>query len=221
MKVLAHYQEKIWFKPLVISVGVIMLLFYFVRFFQTGIEVDSLFYKETVENTRFERFESVIEREQKDDVIELTHKTRDETYAYTIGIVQDIGTKQVLVTEQTPPHRTYEGPYPLERFPQIESDDWQQVEVRHNRYSLSLAKLLDIAFLEAVTIRGQIGYFLLGVFFLVFATLDFRFPRLFFMIEHIFSVKDSEPTDFYLAMRKLRILFTYVVAGIFLIMAIA
>ncbi len=221
MKVLAHYQEKTWFKPLVISVSAIILLLYFVRFFQTGIDVDGFFYKETVEDTRFERFDRVIEREVSDDIIELTHQTIDKTYTYTIETVQDVGTKEVNIIEQTPPNRIYEGPYPLERFPQIESDAWQQVEVRHNRHSLSLAKLLDIAFLEAVTIRGQVGYFLMGIFLLAIATLDLLFPRLFFIIEHIFSVKDPEPTDFYLVMRKLRIVFTFVVAGIFLIMAIA
>lgn len=220
MNALKHYQEKTWFKPLVISVSAIILILYFVRFFQTEIDADGRFYKETVEDTRFERFESVIEREQKGDVIKLTHQKMDETYAYTIEIVQDIGTKEVLITEQTPPNRTYEGPYPLERFPQAESDAWQQVEIRYNRYILSLSKLLDIAFLEAVTIRGQVGYFLMGVFLLAIATLDLRFPRFFFMLRHFLSVRDQEPTDFYLAMRKLGIAFTYIVAIVFFIMAI-
>lgn len=45
VKVLTQYQEKIWFKLLVISVGVIILFVYFVRFFQTGIDVDGFFFQ--------------------------------------------------------------------------------------------------------------------------------------------------------------------------------
>ena len=220
VKVLTQYQEKIWFKPLVISVSAVILLVYFVRFFQTGIDAGGLFYQETVEDTRFERFDRVIEREVTGDRIELTYQTTDKTYTYTIETLADVGTKEVKITEQTPPNRTYVGPYPLERFSQVEREDWQQVEVRHNRYTLSLSKLLDIAFLEAVAIRGQVGYFLFGVFFFALATLDLRFPRLFFTIEHILSVRDPEPTDFYQVMRKLRIAFTYIVATVLFIGAI-
>lgn len=220
MKVLTQYQEKIWFKPLVISVSAIILLVYFVRFFQTGIDAGGLFYKETVEDTRFERFDRVIEREVTGDRIELTHQTTDKTHTYIIEMLEDVGTKEVKITEQTPPNRTYVGPYPLERFSQVERDAWQQVEVRHNRYALSLSKLLDIAFLEAVTIRGQVSYFLFGIFFLSLATLDLRFPRLFFTIEHILSVRDPEPTDFYQVMRKLRIAFIFIVGIVFFIAAL-
>ncbi|MGM0524456.1 MAG: hypothetical protein ACQER2_10490, partial [Bacillota bacterium] len=220
VKVLTQYQEKIWFKPLVISVSAIILLVYFVRFFQTGVDAGGLFYKETVEDTRFERFDRVIEREVIGDRIELTYQTTDKTYTYTIETLADVGTKEVKITEQTPPNRTYVGPYPLERFPQVEREAWQRVEVRHNRYTLSLSKLLDMAFLEAVTIRGQVGYLLFGIFFFALATLDLRFPRLFFTIEHILSVRDPEPTDFYRAMRKLRIAFTFIVGIVLFIAAI-
>ena len=83
VKVLTQYQEKIWFKPLVISVGAIILFVYFVRFFQTGIDVDGFFFKETVEDTRFERLDHVIEREVTNDRVELTYQTTDKTYTYT------------------------------------------------------------------------------------------------------------------------------------------
>ena len=57
----------------------------------------------------------------------------------------------------------------------------------------------------------------LGVFFSLLAAAMVAFPRFFFRFQHALSVRDPEPTDFYLAMQKVNwVLLTAVALGVYI-----
>lgn len=63
-------------------------------------------------------------------------------------------------------------------------------------------KVARIAFGDADTIRGNVGYFMFALLFLGMTFIDFRWPLFFFTVDHFLFVRDPEPSELYLAIQK-------------------
>ncbi|MGB4589987.1 MAG: hypothetical protein WBI17_12270 [Clostridiaceae bacterium] len=63
-------------------------------------------------------------------------------------------------------------------------------------------KVVRVAFGDANTIRGNVGYFIFALLFLVMTLIDIRWPLFFFTVDHFLFVRDPEPSDLYLAIQK-------------------
>lgn len=57
---------------------------------------------------------------------------------------------------------------------------------------------------DGVEKRGQIYPLIMFLLVLIVYLIDIKFPLLFFTLQNFLSVKDPEPTEFYLSMQKLR-----------------
>lgn len=70
-------------------------------------------------------------------------------------------------------------------------------------YTPPLCITAKLAYHSLAEKRGSIGPLFLFVFVLVLYIIDVKNPRLFFTLNHCISVKDPEPSHFYLTMQKL------------------
>lgn len=68
--------------------------------------------------------------------------------------------------------------------------------------SLSPTELF-ILFTEQYRLRGDFTWFIPAIFILLVWGIDLRFPRFFFLCEHILSVENPEPSEFYLTMQAI------------------
>lgn len=63
-------------------------------------------------------------------------------------------------------------------------------------------KVVRVAFGDADTIRGNVGYFMFALLFLTMTFIDFRWPLFFFTLDHFLFVRDPEPSELYLTIQK-------------------
>ena len=63
-------------------------------------------------------------------------------------------------------------------------------------------KVAVIAFGDADTIRGNVGFFMFAILILGMVFIDFRWPLFFFTLDHFLFVRDPEPSELYLAIQK-------------------
>lgn len=64
--------------------------------------------------------------------------------------------------------------------------------------------VVRVAFGDADTIRGNVGYFMFALLFLAMTFIDFRWPLFFFTLDHFLFVRDPEPSELYLSLQRAR-----------------
>lgn len=69
-------------------------------------------------------------------------------------------------------------------------------------YKVSLKNTADLAMFLNETIRGRHGFLLLAILLFVIISIDIKYPLFFFRLDHFLSVKDPEPSDFYISVQK-------------------
>jgi len=72
----------------------------------------------------------------------------------------------------------------------------------------------------AEQVRGNAAFLVSGLFLLVFWLIDIWFPRFFFLMNHILSVNNPEPSDFYLVTQKISWVLIPVIAVVMLLMGL-
>jgi len=70
-------------------------------------------------------------------------------------------------------------------------------------YEVSLKKVVDFAAFANETTRGKLEYLVITVLIFTLTLIDIKYPLLFFKLNHMFSVKDPEPSDFYISMQQM------------------
>ena len=86
-----------------------------------------------------------------------------------------------------------------------------------DNFALEASDVVRFAMGPDTVCRGSWTAYALGVFFSLLAATMVAFPRFFFRFQHALSVRDPEPTDFYLAMQKVNwVLLTAVALGVYI-----
>lgn len=82
-------------------------------------------------------------------------------------------------------------------------------------YELSAGAILGLAYDEPDTRQGSWAYYALAVFCTFLLALDVAFPLTLFRLQYRFSVRNPEPTEFYMTMQKISwgVLTAFLLAG--------
>lgn len=87
-------------------------------------------------------------------------------------------------------------------------------------YKISAIKVIDLVALANDTIRGELGYLILAILIFVLTLIDIKYPLLFFNLKYMFSVKDPEPSEFYISMQQISWIVMPIIGLILLIVAV-
>lgn len=207
-------------QTLVIVCGLILIVWYGYQFFAPGIEVNGNFYRRFLTDHYQSRQGSLLREEEGDSTI-ITHQLGLTTHVY---VVEHLGTNQVRVTEEQPPNRTYEGHYNRSGYYAYDGEDPSYLFFTNNHSSdrsmLSLITVLETTFNHNRVIRGDFTPIFLALFTALLVFLDIKYPRLYFNLDHFLVVKNPEPTELYLFLRKVRIAVLSMMVIVFFIVAL-
>lgn len=223
-------EEKTRIKIIKYTIGILalFLLIYLPFFFQKGIIIDDSFLKKTelesgtmysgkvngVKTTLIQRGEvskdatveiKVVEGNEPEKVFTISILDKEinefwQRYAFSVedptGEVSFLGYNSREIQPLTD-----KAGKPIFIIDNIVFDfDQDEVTVMENLKF----KVVRVAFGDADTIRGNVGYFIFALFFLGMALIDFRWPLFFFTLDHFLFVRDPEPSDLYLSIQKAR-----------------
>ncbi|WP_352419673.1 hypothetical protein [Proteiniborus sp.] len=94
-------------------------------------------------------------------------------------------------------------------------------EINYNEdYKIFLKSIADFAALANEGIRGEFGYLVLAIIIFALTLIDIKYPLLFFSLNHMFTVKDPEPSDFYISMQQISWVVMPIIGLILLIVAV-
>lgn len=85
--------------------------------------------------------------------------------------------------------------------------------------SLDVYQLTSL-YAGAETVRGNGAYAAGGIILLLFWLVDILFPKFFFLLSHALSVRDPEPSDFYLMIQRIEWVLMPVIAVVLLLMGL-
>lgn len=110
----------------------------------------------------------------------------------------------------------FEGMYSPDYFfltnengePYINDEEMFRVDYNYNSpftkdYVVPLKHVVDVAFQENETIRGEVPLMLIAFFLIGYTAFDRKFPLFFFYLRNWLDVRDPEPSEFYLSMQRL------------------
>jgi hypothetical protein len=69
-------------------------------------------------------------------------------------------------------------------------------------YEIYLINVVKLASGEYEEIRGKVELLIMALFLIAIIAIDIKFPLFFFQLKHFLSVKDPEPSEFYIAMQR-------------------
>lgn len=87
-------------------------------------------------------------------------------------------------------------------------------------YKVDLKNVVDCASQANERIRGEYRFVVLAFILFLFTSVDMKYPMFFFTLNNFLSVKDPEPSDFYLSMQKFLWIAIPVIGCILLIAAL-
>ncbi|MDD2494321.1 MAG: hypothetical protein PHE29_03930 [Tissierellia bacterium] len=90
----------------------------------------------------------------------------------------------------------------------------------YEKYQLSLKRIVEFSLLENERVRGEFELLAISILLLLLTIIDVKYPLLFFTLSHYLSVKDPEPTDYYIVMQKISWFVFPIISIIMLIVAI-
>jgi len=90
----------------------------------------------------------------------------------------------------------------------------------NDNYKISAKKVVDFAAMADETIRGKLGHLILAILIFVLTLIDIKYPLLFFNLKYMFSVKDPEPSEFYISMQQISWIVMPIIGLILLIVAV-
>nr|WP_300002401.1 hypothetical protein [Tissierella sp.] len=101
----------------------------------------------------------------------------------------------------------------------IYDGDMQDYNSPYNEdYEISPYAIVNLAALGDVEIKGDISLLLMAILILIITAIDIKYPLLFFRWSTFLSVKNAEPSEFYLAMQALSwVLYPIIALGMIII----
>jgi len=87
-------------------------------------------------------------------------------------------------------------------------------------YEPSKWEMVNIVLGENEKIRGNVGLLLIALVIIAVMAIDIKWPLFFFTLKHFLSVRDPEPSDFYLKMQKVGWVAMPVIAMVILVVAL-
>ncbi len=94
-------------------------------------------------------------------------------------------------------------------------------EINYNEdYRIFLKNVADFAASANETTRGEFGYLVLAIIIFALTLIDIKYPLLFFNLNHMFTVKNPEPSDFYISMQQISWVILPIIGLILLVVAV-
>lgn len=151
--------------------------------------------------------------------VSFTSESGDWGFDYVVSEWNDEGKrpydKAVVVTDDlgTVLFRGYltDHGYLLDENGEMEWDEWGFSTITYGYewqdewkdYEPSMSAIAELGTQPNLIRRGSIGLFVMMVFATLALALDVLFPKLFFQLQHFLSVRDPEPSDFYIATQRI------------------
>jgi hypothetical protein len=92
--------------------------------------------------------------------------------------------------------------------------------VRDKYYKISPKAISDLAYGDIARFRGNFEILFVAIIFFVVTIIDINFPLFFFKLNHFLSVRDPEPSEFYLTMQRASWVIMPLIGIILLILAV-
>jgi hypothetical protein len=240
VKILAS-KSKI-FRIALIIMTLVLFGLYLIVFFTKGIKYDDTFLKKEVfgaDNHYMGKNQwggihiTVKGIKGVHDNIEVTYRLPNNIVkSYTVSFEKYDGFREKVIIMNGKGDLIFEGEYregdmflidksgePLfEGIGQIFVNGQNPYNADHKIYLTNIVKL---ATFENETIRGNAELFIIALFLIIITAIDMKFPLFYFELRHFLSVKDPEPSDFYITMQRISwyaypiIIFILLIAAIF------
>ena len=234
-------ERNRYLKYILISIPIILLIFYFKVFFTRGIYFNGTFLKKEVIATETHYL-------GKDEYgsLHLTvkgkkniHKSSEVTFRlpgnlnfnYTVNFIDkdywntgidsivdqngavlfeggDNGNSNILIQNN--------NKRPIFEDPQ----STRSYVVRDKYYKISPKTIAGLAYGDIDRFRGNFEILFVAIIFFVVTIIDINFPLFFFTLNHFLSVRNPEPSDFYLAMQRASWVILPLLGVILLILAV-
>lgn len=232
-------STNIYLKILFYACVIVVVSFYFKVFFTTGVYFDDTFLKKEVENSESHYIGKSIYGDISIIVKGLKNKQNSAKVIYRLP--NDINMQYTVSFENTSNRNLsivsvkdekgniiFEGKYNKDSPFLIDNNgeplmDYGQIIVSgenpyNEDYTIPIKNVVDMATFSNDTIRGRYDYLILAAILFIFTAIDIKFPLFFFNLRHFLSVRDPEPSDFYIAMQRIG-WYVYPAIGIVLMIA--
>lgn len=225
------YIKKILKHPVLLGIGFLILVgilfIYFKIFLTQGIYFEDTFLKKNVESSTEYTYigenhygDFLIKVKGRDkDMVDVTFKlpnniNRQYTVKYKESTEKLIIDYDIVIEEND--KVVFEGGYSKNDMllkdkngePYFGTDEAFQVRASgvnpfQSNYRIPLKTVADLVLDGNESIRGKVQFLLIAFLLLVITLIDMIFPMFFFALEHFLSVRDPEPSGFYLFTQKL------------------
>lgn len=221
------YKKFIIFLIIILFIG---MPFYFKKFFTKGIVYDDVFLmkEENSDGLSFKGksywgdIELLVKGDySKEESVEVRYKLPngiDKRFTVEFDKSQYSNEYQVNVLDEEK-KSIFEGGYVYDEdlsylsnekedmivgdFKVYDSDTQEFNSPYNEQYEISPYNIVNLAALRDIAIKGDISFLLMAVLILIVTAIDIRYPLFFFKWDTFLSVKNAEPSEFYLAMQAL------------------
>jgi hypothetical protein len=239
LKILAS-KRKI-FRIALILMTLVLFGLYFSVFFTKGIEYDDTFLKKDVAGADSHYMGknqwggihiTVKGIKGVHDNIEVTYRLPNNIVkSYTVSFEEYDGFREKVIIMNGKGDLIFEGEYRegdvflIDKNGDIFFEGIGEIFVNDQNpynadYKIYLTNIVKLATFENEEIRGKAGLLFTAILLIILTAIDIRFPLFFFTLNHFLSVKDPEPSEFYIIMQHFSRYVISVIAFIFLIAAI-
>lgn len=236
-------QNRKFLGPSLVILVVIVLILYLKYFFTIGVFFDDTFLKK---QGKYPNIQYVGKTSQGSiqisvDVLNKEQNNIDVTFKLPNNINKQYNVRfkdssvwglSDIVVEDYSDNVIFEGQYNesisflFDKYG-VPSTDNKTTMVRANEkvtynenYEVSLKEVADFAAFANKTTRGKLGYLVIAMLIFTLTLIDIKYPLLFFKLNHMFHVKDPEPSDFYISMQQMSWVIMPIVGLAFLIAAV-
>lgn len=227
-----------------LAILVLIGLFFYLRyFFTTGVFYDDTFLKKQGEYPDVQYIGKVKQGKIQISVKALNEKQNsidvsfrlpnniNKQYNVSFKDIAGWGLRNIIIKDYDS-NLVFEGqyeensPFMLDKYgkPSVGNEIVQvtvnREAIYNDDYKISSKKVADFAALSGETTRGELGYLLLAIIIFALTLIDIKYPLLFFNLKYMFSVRDPEPSDFYISMQQISWVFMPIIGLFLLIVAV-
>lgn len=215
--------NKILLATLIIIL-IIMLIFYCKVFFTKGVYFDDVFLKKEVISSDTHYIgktnagnihitvKGVNDKQGDVDVIYSLPNNINEKYTVVFKDSNDLKSRSFHIKDESG-EIVFEGEYNKNRLflldkkgkPVIEGYNtrWNGEVTYDSNYKILFKDVVEFAMMSNETIRGNFHFLVGSILVFILTFIDIKYPLFFFTLNNFLSVKNPEPSDFYLIMQRL------------------